>query len=168
MKSLAVTFSGFWPRTRTFTVSGTAIRTSFVIHELKMAVVPTPKATQPTAPAWGVWESLPMITWPGSAWPSRIFEWQIASEPWWPSRSSPYSLIPCFSANARCFFSSCRATSRRPSLTRSGGHGLAEEGEVITEHEDRSGIMDLLVLADELLEEDRRHGRDVLVAEADV
>ena len=81
MKSLAVTLSGFFPRTTTRTVSGTVIRTSFVIQELKMAVVPTPNATQPTAPACGVCESLPMITMPGSACPSRILEWQIASEP---------------------------------------------------------------------------------------
>jgi hypothetical protein len=38
-----------------------------VIHELKIAVVPTPKATQPMAPACGVCESEPMITCPGSA-----------------------------------------------------------------------------------------------------
>ena len=54
MKSFAVTLSGFCPRTTTFTVSGTVSRTSCVIHELKIAVVPTPKATHPTAPAWGV------------------------------------------------------------------------------------------------------------------
>src|SRR5437773_99723 len=120
MKSLAVTLSGFCPRTTTLTVSGTVSRTSFVIHELKIAVVPTPNATHPTAPACGVWESEPMITIPGSACPSSIFEWQIASAPWRPSRSSPYSLIPCFSANVRCFFSSCIATSSSPSLTRSG------------------------------------------------
>src|SRR2546426_6990883 len=35
MKSLAVTFSGFFPRTTTRTVSGTVIRTSFVIQELR-------------------------------------------------------------------------------------------------------------------------------------
>src|SRR5207245_4114398 len=81
MKSLAVTLSGLFPRTTTRTVSGTVIRTSFVIQELKMAVVPTPNATQPTAPACGVCESLPMITMPGAAYPSRILEWQIASEP---------------------------------------------------------------------------------------
>src|SRR5437762_3037672 len=38
MKSLAVTLSGFCPRTTTLTVSGTVSRTSFVIHELKIAV----------------------------------------------------------------------------------------------------------------------------------
>src|SRR5258705_104142 len=101
MKSLAVTWAGFVPRTTTFTVSGTVSRTSFVIQELKIAVVPTPNATHPTAPACGVWESLPMMTMPGSACPSRILEWQMASDPWWPRRSSPYSRIPCFSALAR-------------------------------------------------------------------
>src|SRR5439155_457741 len=95
MKSLAVTFSGLCPRTTTLTVSGTVSRTSFVIQELKIAVVPTPNATHPIAPACGVWESEPMITIPGSACPSSIFEWQIASAPWRPSRSWPYSLIPC-------------------------------------------------------------------------
>ena len=89
MKSFAVTLSGFRPRTTTFTVSGTCTRTSFVIHELKIAVVPTPNARQPTAPACGVCESEPMMTCPGSACASRILEWQIASEPWTPSRSSP-------------------------------------------------------------------------------
>ncbi len=49
-----------------------------------------------------------------------------------------------------------------------GRHRLAEEGEVIAEHEDRAGIVHLLVLAHELFEKDRRHGRDVLVAEADI
>src|SRR2546426_7676294 len=71
MKSFAVTLSGLLPRTTTLTVSGTVSRTSFVIQELKIAVVPTPNATHPTAPACGVWESEPMITIPGSAWPSR-------------------------------------------------------------------------------------------------
>src|SRR5205809_5096935 len=46
MKSFAVTLSGFLPRTTTLTVSGTVSRTSFVIQELKIAVVPTPKATR--------------------------------------------------------------------------------------------------------------------------
>ena len=54
MKSFAVTLSGFFPRTTIFTVSGTLMRTSFVSHELKIAVVPTPNATHPIAPAWGV------------------------------------------------------------------------------------------------------------------
>src|SRR2546422_5890848 len=67
MKSFAVTLSGFRPRTTILTVSGTVSRTSRVIHELKMAVVPTPNATHPTAPACGVCESLPMMTMPGSA-----------------------------------------------------------------------------------------------------
>src|SRR2546430_13681022 len=60
MKSFAVTLSGFRPRTTILTVSGTVSRTSRVIHELKMAVVPTPNATHPTAPACGVCESLPI------------------------------------------------------------------------------------------------------------
>src|SRR5260370_1331543 len=73
MKSFAVTLSGFVPRTTTLTVSGTVSRTSFVIHELKIAVVPTPKAMHPTAPAWGVWESLPMTIMPGSGLAPRAF-----------------------------------------------------------------------------------------------
>ena len=52
-----------------------------MIHELKIAVVPTPNAMHPTAPACGVCESEPMMIWPGSACASRIFEWQIASDP---------------------------------------------------------------------------------------
>ena len=67
MKSLAVTLSGRRPVTRTRTCSGTRTRTSLVIHELNTSVVPTPKATAPTAPACGVCESEPMMTWPGSA-----------------------------------------------------------------------------------------------------
>ncbi len=85
-----------------------------------MAVVPTPKATHPTAPACGVWLSEPMMMWPGRAYASRILEWQIASEPCLPCPSSPYSLTPCFSANSRCFTSSWFATSSSPSCTRSG------------------------------------------------
>ena len=81
MKSLAVTLRGFFPRTSRGSVGGTSTRTSFVIHELKIAVVPTPNAMQPTAPACGVCESEPMMICPGSACASRIFEWQIASEP---------------------------------------------------------------------------------------
>ncbi len=81
MKSFAVTFSGFRPRTTTLNDFGTSTRTSFVIHELKIAVVPTPNAMHPTAPACGVCESDPMMICPGSACASRIFEWQIASEP---------------------------------------------------------------------------------------
>ena len=51
MKSFAVTWSGFTPFTRINTDRGTVIRTSLVSHELKIAVVPTPNATQPMAPA---------------------------------------------------------------------------------------------------------------------
>ena len=67
MKSLAVTFAGRFPLTSMRTVWGTRTRTSFVIHELKMSVVPTPKAMQPIAPECGVCESVPMMTCPGSA-----------------------------------------------------------------------------------------------------
>ena len=81
MKSFAVTLRGFFPRSVTRNVGGTSTRTSFVIHELKIAVVPTPNAMHPTAPACGVCESEPMMICPGSACASRIFEWQIASDP---------------------------------------------------------------------------------------
>ena len=81
MKSFAVMCSGRLPLTRMSTEWGTLIRTSFVSHELKMAVVPTPNASEPIAPACGVCESLPMINWPGSACCSRILEWHMASEP---------------------------------------------------------------------------------------
>jgi len=67
MKSLAVTPRGRDPRISIFTDSGTVTRTSRVVQELKMSVVPTPNATHPSAPLWGVWESEPMITCPGSA-----------------------------------------------------------------------------------------------------
>src|SRR2546425_5979775 len=39
---------------------------------------------------------------------------------------------------------------------------------MVAEHQDRAGIVDLRVFPDELLEEDRRHRRDVLVAEPNV
>ena len=74
MKSFAVTLSGFRPLISTLKLGGTSTRTSFVIQELKIAVVPTPKATHPTAPACGVCESEPMINCPGSACDSRILE----------------------------------------------------------------------------------------------
>ena len=45
------------------------------------AVVPTPKATQPSAPLCGVCESVPTMSCPGSAYDSSILEWQMASEP---------------------------------------------------------------------------------------
>ena len=67
MKSLAVTLRACCPVTMTFTDSGTVTRTSLVIQELKIAVVPTPNATQPIAPACGVCESDPMMSCPGSA-----------------------------------------------------------------------------------------------------
>ena len=67
MRSLAVQFAGSAPSTTTLNVCGIRTRTSFVIHELKIAVVPTPKASAPTAPACGVCESVPMISIPGSA-----------------------------------------------------------------------------------------------------
>src|SRR5437773_4226736 len=49
-----------------------------------------------------------------------------------------------------------------------GRHRFGEERQVVAEHEDRAGIVDLLVLAHELLKEDRGHRRHVLVAEPDV
>jgi hypothetical protein len=67
MKSFAVTCSGFCPRITTLNDGGTLTRTSFVIHELKIAVVPMPNAMQPIAPECGVCESVPTISCPGSA-----------------------------------------------------------------------------------------------------
>ena len=88
-----------------------------------MAVVPTPNATHPTAPLCGVWLSLPMTTCPGSTCRSSILEWQMASEPCTMlfravRGSSPYSVIPCSSANSSCFFFSSSATSSSPSAFR--------------------------------------------------
>jgi len=74
MKSFAVTFAGLRPWTITLKDFGTCARTSLVIQLLNTAVVPTPNATHPTAPACGVCESDPMMIWPGSACVSRIFE----------------------------------------------------------------------------------------------
>src|SRR5881628_2376250 len=54
MKSLAVTLSGFLPRTTTLTVSGTVSRTSFVIQELKISFVTKPAATQTYTTEHGV------------------------------------------------------------------------------------------------------------------
>ena len=67
MRSLAVALAGSSPPTTTLNDGGMRARTSFVIHELKIAVVPTPKASAPTAPAWGVCESVPITSIPGSA-----------------------------------------------------------------------------------------------------
>ena len=74
MKSLAVTLAGLRPLMRISTEGGTLSRTSLVSQELKMAVVPTPKARHPTAPLCGVWLSLPMTTCPGSTCRSSILE----------------------------------------------------------------------------------------------
>jgi hypothetical protein len=41
-----------------------------VTKALAMSVVPTPKATQPTAPLCGVCESVPTINCPGNAYRS--------------------------------------------------------------------------------------------------
>ena len=43
------------------------MRTAPVTNAFAMSVVPTPKATQPSAPLCGVCESVPTTTWPGSA-----------------------------------------------------------------------------------------------------
>ena len=47
--------------------SGAPQRTAPVMKALAMSVVPTPKATQPSAPLCGVCESVPAISSPGSA-----------------------------------------------------------------------------------------------------
>ena len=46
---------------------GIVMRTAPVTKALAMSVVPTPKATHPSAPLCGVWESVPTTTWPGRA-----------------------------------------------------------------------------------------------------
>jgi hypothetical protein len=48
-------------------LSGTVRRTAPVTNALAMSVVPTPNATQPSAPLCGVCESVPTTTCPGSA-----------------------------------------------------------------------------------------------------
>ena len=42
-------------------------RTAPVTQAFAMSVVPTPNATQPSAPLCGVCESVPATSWPGSA-----------------------------------------------------------------------------------------------------
>ena len=64
---MAVTPGAGVPEITTLKEGGTCTRTSFVIQELKMAVVPTPNASAPMAPACGVCESEPMMSIPGSA-----------------------------------------------------------------------------------------------------
>ncbi len=66
-RSLADTPGCRRPFRRTRSVGGTVTRTSPVTQALAMSVVPTPKARQPRAPAWGVCESVPTTTWPGRA-----------------------------------------------------------------------------------------------------
>src|SRR6058998_245249 len=167
MKSFAVTLSGFRPRTTILTVSGTVSRTSRVIHELKMAVVPTPNATHPTAPACGVCESLPMMTMPGSACPSRIFEWDRLRAV---SRESQLAVQAdaLFLGELALLLLQLQRHVQQPFLDALRRHRLAQEREVVAEHEDRARIVDLLVRPHELLEEDRRHRGDVLVAEPDI
>lgn len=46
-----------------------------------MSLVPTPKATQPSAPECGVWLSVPTTTWPGSAYCSAITACEMPCEP---------------------------------------------------------------------------------------
>ncbi len=48
------------------------------------------------------------------------------------------------------------------------GDHLVEKCQVIAEEQDAGGIVDLGVFADIALEEDRRHGRDVFMAEAQI
>ena len=45
---------------------------------------------------------------------------------------------------------------------------FVEKREVVAEEQDAAGVVDRLVLAQVVLVEDRRHGRDVLVAEAQI
>jgi hypothetical protein len=83
-----------------------------------MAVVPTPKATQPRQPEWGVCESLPTTTWPGSAYRSCTMMWQMVSLPV-RSASSPCSRTPLRRANSRCRSWRACAASSRPAFLRS-------------------------------------------------
>ena len=48
------------------------------------------------------------------------------------------------------------------------GNDLVEKGQMISEENDGRRIVDLRIFADVTLEENRRHGRDVLVAEAQI
>ena len=48
------------------------------------------------------------------------------------------------------------------------GDHFVEKCQVIAEEQNARGIVDLRVLADVALEENRRHGRDVFVAEAEI
>ena len=66
-RSLAVTPAGRSPSSSTRSTCGTVRRTAPVTKALAMSVVPTPKATQPSAPLCGVCESVPTTTWPGRA-----------------------------------------------------------------------------------------------------
>ncbi|MNV87612.1 hypothetical protein D3C71_1817490 [compost metagenome] len=65
--SLAVTPGGKAPASSTRSEAGSVRRTAPVTKALAMSVVPTPNATQPSAPLCGVCESVPTTTWPGSA-----------------------------------------------------------------------------------------------------
>ncbi|MNT31711.1 hypothetical protein D3C72_1675580 [compost metagenome] len=60
--SLAVTPGGSAPVSSTRRDSGTVSRTAPVTKAFAMSVVPTPKATQPSAPLCGVCESVPTTT----------------------------------------------------------------------------------------------------------
>jgi hypothetical protein len=65
--SLAVTPSGSRPSRSTRSTGASVVRTAPVMKAFAMSVVPTPKATQPSAPLCGVCESVPTTTCPGSA-----------------------------------------------------------------------------------------------------
>jgi hypothetical protein len=58
---------GSAPSTSMRSTSGVAMRTAPVMKALALSVVPTPKATQPSASLCGVRESVPTISSPGSA-----------------------------------------------------------------------------------------------------
>ncbi|MNV56647.1 hypothetical protein D3C71_1489430 [compost metagenome] len=65
--SLAVTPGGKAPASSMRSDAGIVRRTAPVTKALAMSVVPTPNATHPSAPLWGVCESVPTTTCPGSA-----------------------------------------------------------------------------------------------------
>ena len=174
MKSLAVTLAGLVPLTRTRTDGGTLSRTSLVSQELKMAVVPTPNATQPTAPLCGVWLSLPMITWPGQGVPFQhlgVADGLGALDDRMLRRRAGQFAVELDALLLGKFLllllqlqRHVEQTLRLPGV----GHGQFEEGQVVAEEEDRLRVDDLLVRADIVAPEDGGHRGHVLVAEADV
>ena len=76
--------------------------------------------------------------------------------------------MPFRSANSRCFSLSWVARSSRPILRFCSERTSSKKRQVVAEKEHRAGIIYRRISSDQLIEENRRHGGDVLMAEAQI